>query len=96
MKLTIRDLLWLTLVAAILLTWFRSDRQRVIELQADRKQFETWRVEIQSETAEVLANHRIAALNPGAYQDWLKKTEEERIQARQELARQRGADDEIP
>ena len=96
MRLTIRDLLWLTLVVAIFLSWFRSDRNRVGELQAERLQFETWRVEIQSETAKILAKNRVAALMPGAYQDWLKKSEEERIQARQALAKQLGSDDETP
>lgn len=96
MKLTIRDLLWLTLVVAIFLTWLRSDRQRAAELQAERAQFEMWRAQFQSQTAEILDNYRRTAMNPGAYQDWLKKTEAERLQSRQVLAKQLGLADENP
>jgi multidrug efflux pump subunit AcrA (membrane-fusion protein) len=96
MRLTIRDLLWLILVAAIALASYRADRQRAAELQAAGAQFEKWRVEIQTETAETLRKNRVAALNPGAYQDWLKHTNEERVKARQALVQQLGIDDEKP
>jgi len=93
MKVTTRDLLWLTLVVAIFLTWHRSDGRRIAELQGERNQFETWRSEIQTETEKTLARHRIAALNPGAYQDWIKHSDEERRQARQALVKQLGYDE---
>jgi hypothetical protein len=93
MRLTLRDLLWLMLAAAIAFAWYRADRQRAAELQATRAQFEKWRAEIQTETAETLRKNRVAALNPGAYQDWLKHTDEERAKARQALAQQLGIND---
>ena len=96
MKLTIRDLLWLTQVAAIFFAWYRADRQRALELRAEQFQFEQWRVEIQTETDKTLERYRITARNPGAYQDWLKHTDEERAKARQALAQQLGIADEKP
>jgi hypothetical protein len=33
MKLSIRDLLWLTLVVAVALAWYRAERSRVVEVR---------------------------------------------------------------
>ena len=96
MKLTIRDLLWLTLVAAVAFAWFNSDRKRVAEQQAAQAKFEKWRTEWTADTNEILRLNRIAALNPGAYQDWLKLKDEERRKARQLLAEQLDTADQQP
>ena len=96
MKLTLRDLLWLTLVAAIFFAWYRADRQRALELRAAQFEFEKWRIEIQTETDKTLKRNRVAALNPGAYQDWLKHSDQERLKARQTLTEQLGVESEKP
>ena len=96
MKLTIRDLLWLALVAAVVFAWINSDRKRAAELQDVQLRFEKWRAEWAAETNETLRLNRIAALNPGAYQDWLKLKDEERRKARQLLAEKLGTADQQP
>lgn len=96
MRFTIRDLLWLILVAAVVFAWFNSDRKRAAELQAVQARFEKWRSDWTVETQEILRVNRIAALNPGAYQDWLKLRDEERRKSRQLLAEQLGTIDQQP
>ena len=66
MKLTLRDLLWLILAAAIALSWWQSDRKRAAELrtaiESHHRQLDKFRME----TAETLNRYRQAAFdNPG-------------------------------
>jgi hypothetical protein len=72
-RFTIRDVLWLILVAAVAFSWFRSDRKHQAELEAaiDRqnKLLEAWK----TETADTIERYREAALDPVAYQDELAR-----------------------
>ena len=64
MKLTIRDLLWLTLVVAIGLAWFRAERRRVFELhEANTRRIaavEEWKATI----ADSLNRYKTVAIDP--------------------------------
>jgi hypothetical protein len=64
MKLTIRDLLWLTLVVAVALAWFRAERRRTIELQEANARrlaaIEEWKAGI----AASLSRYKEAAIDP--------------------------------
>src|SRR5436190_10067910 len=64
MKLTIRDLLWLTLVVAVGLAWFRAERRRVIELhEANARRVaavEEWKATI----ADSLNRYKAVAIDP--------------------------------
>jgi hypothetical protein len=67
MKLAIRDLLWLTLVAAIALAWYRSDQQRAAQLREaqarQNKMIDEWK----QQTAELLRRYKAASIDPSAF-----------------------------
>jgi hypothetical protein len=60
MKVTTRDLLWLTLVVATLLAWYRADKARVAELRLAEARHDGLLREWKSEIAQVLVRYKEA------------------------------------
>jgi len=88
MKLTIRDLLWLILVAAVAFGWLQSDRRRAAEIS------DAWRLlnEWKATTADLLVRSgatvfQTEALTPAELQDH-PGTQSRRIIFRSEIERQ--------
>src|SRR4051812_18063736 len=92
MGFTIRDLFWLVLVAAIGFGWARSDRKRMAEVQAARDNCAEQRSKLVADIERELRRYEIAALNPSAYEDWLRLSEAERQTAIHVIAKQLGVE----
>jgi hypothetical protein len=92
MKFTLRDLLWLTLVLAVALSWFNSDRRRDAELRATTDRHNKWLDEWRAETSKTIEGYRKAALDPVAYREFVYKRNQDEADARK--ARAEKSDDE--
>jgi hypothetical protein len=96
MKFTLRDLLWLTLVLALALSWFNSDRRRDAELRATTDRHNKWLDEWKAETSETIEGYRKAALDPLAYREFVYKRNQEVAKAQQARAQQSNNENELP
>jgi hypothetical protein len=82
LRFSIRDVLWLTLVLAVALAWFNSDRNRESELRATVDRHNKWLDEWKLETAETIEGYRKAALDPVAYREFVYKRNQEVAEAK--------------
>jgi hypothetical protein len=96
MKFTVRDLLWLTLVAAVAFSWFYSDRKRSAELQSTIQRHNKWLDEWKAETAEIIEGYRKAAMAPVAYQEFLYRRNQEIAKAKQARDEQLEVEPDLP
>jgi hypothetical protein len=67
MKLTLRDLLWLTLFAAIAFAWYRSDHQRAAQLREAETRQDKMIAEWKEQTVEILLRYKAASIDPSAF-----------------------------
>ena len=75
MEFTLRDLLWLVLVAALASSWLHSDRQRIAETQAVKDRYDEWLEQFRAETDETLKRYRQAAFDNPAFREWIDQRE---------------------